>query len=494
MTTRFGRYSVAALGVFFLLGAARPAQNGSTRVLIVGGGPNPEYNQVAIENNVRWVDTLVPRKISRSILYCDGKAQGPVVQISESAEGSGTALSLLYPPPEGSNRGRSDVSYRGTNVSQIDGPATLPGIESRFDALSRGKDPVLLYFTGHGSPNRSNFDDNRYDLWAEGGITPSLLSRQIEKLPAGTPVTVVMVQCFSGAFANLIFQNGDPNGPLLDRPVCGFFAATREREAAGCTPELNEAEYRDFTSSFFAGLTGRDRVGRKVPRPDYNGDGKVGFDEAYAFALITDPSIDVPVVTSDAFLRRFVPVSDDTEIVDIAWEKIRSAATPSQKAALDGICAAIGPAAQGPNRVAAALAEFRRRTRVGDARPRYDESIRSEIRSLRSLIGGIHPGLERGAKRDGIQADEYRDVWEKALSWLDSHPETLTRLRQLSKQVDEANRVAQDDSVTGARWLRLLRLSKSIALEMRLRESSDKTLIARFDALRKLEAGNPLWP
>ncbi len=479
--------------MFFLLGAARPTENGATRVLIVGGGPNPEYNQVAIENNVRWVDTLVPRKLSRSILYCDGKAQGPVVQISEPAEGASTFLSMLFPPPAIPGKGRSDVSYRGTNVSQIDGPATIAGIESRFDTLSRTKDPLLLYFTGHGSPNRANFDDNRYDLWAEGGITPAVLSRQIEKLPAGTPVTVVMVQCFSGAFANLIFQNGDPNGPLLDRPVCGFFAATREREAAGCTPELNEAEYRDFTSSFFAGLTGRDRVGRKVPRPDYNADGKVGFDEAYAFALINDPSIDVPVVTSDAFLRRFVPVTDDTDIVEVSWERIRNAASPAQKAALDGICAAIGPAAQGPDRVAAALAEFRRRSRVGDARPRYDEAIRSEIRSLQGLIGGIHPSLQRGADRDSRVTEEYRAAWEKATEWLQSHPDTFQRLRQVSQKVDEANSVAQDDSVTGARWLRLLRLSKSIVLEMRLRESRDKSLIARFDALRKLESGNPLW-
>ena len=488
------RVALAALGVVFLAGAASPVDAPSTRVLIIGGGPNPEYNQVAIENNVRWVDTLVPRRLSRTVLYCDGKADGPVVQVSEPATGAAGALSLLYPSPQDARRGRSDVAYRGTNVSKIDGPATLAGIDGKFADLAGGKDPVLLYLTGHGSPNRSNLDDNRYDLWREGGLTPSLLARQIERLPKGTPVTMVMVQCFSGAFANLIFQNGDPNGPLAERPICGFFAATREREAAGCTPELDEAEYRDFTSSFFAGLTGRDRVGRKVSRPDYNGDGKVGFDEAYAFALVHDPSIDVPVATSDAFLRRFVPVEDDSVITEVPWEKVHGAASAAQRAALDGLCAAIGSAAQGPDRVGKALEEFRRRTRMGDARPRYDDALRAEIRSVRGLIGSIHPGLDRGGNRAEGVSEEYRDAWNKAKEWLEGHPDTLDRLRKIAENVDKANDAAQDDAVTGARWLRLLRLSKSIVLEMRLRQTGDKALVARLDALRALEAGNPLWP
>ena len=52
--------------------------------------------------------------------------------------------------------------------------------------------------------------------------------------------------------------------------------------AAGCTPEINEAEYQDFSSHFFAALTGRDRVGRAVTGADYNQDRRVSMDEAFA--------------------------------------------------------------------------------------------------------------------------------------------------------------------------------------------------------------------
>ena len=480
------RFVAGALVLVGALGAARPIVEPPTRVLIVGGGPNPEYNQVAIENNVRWVDTLVPGKLSRTVLYCDGKGEGPLVQVSEEQDNAADALSLLFQAPRTSGRSRSGISYRSSAVSKIDGPSTLQGISSRFDQLSLENSPVLLYFTGHGSPDRRNLDANRFDLWGEGGITPEGLSKQISRLPPGTPVTLVMVQCFSGAFANLIFQNGDPQAPLVDRPVCGG--------AAGCTPELDEAEYRDFTSSFFAGLTGRDRVGRKVARPDYNQDGKIGFDEAYAYALVNDPSIDVPVVTSDAFLRRFVPVEDDTVITEIPWEKIRQAASPAQRAALDGLCVVLGPRAQGADRVANALDEFRRRSRQGDARPRFTDKIRTETAELRDLIGGIHPGIQRPPARQGESDAEYEASGNKAVAWLESHPETRKRLDNLSAEVDKVSRVALDDSVAGARWLRLLRLSKSIVLELRLRQAGDKSLIARYEALRRMESANPLWP
>ena len=37
---------------------------------------------------------------------------------------------------------------------------------------------------------------------------------------------------------------------------------------------------------------------------DYNHDGRVGMDEAFAYSLIHDTSIDVPVCTSDIYLRQ----------------------------------------------------------------------------------------------------------------------------------------------------------------------------------------------
>src|SRR5439155_20883779 len=166
------------------------------------------------------------------------------------------------------------------------------------------------------------------------------LAAHVASLPPDVPVTLVMVQCFSGAFGNLVFQGGDPKAPPVERQIAGFFAAPAERMAAGCTPEVNEAEYRDFTSYFFAALCGRDRVGRRVTGADYNHDGRVGMDEAFAYSLAHDVSIDVPVCTSDVFLRRFVPGQDE-EIFRTPYSQVRAWATPAQGAALDELSAAL---------------------------------------------------------------------------------------------------------------------------------------------------------
>ena len=179
------------------------------------------------------------------------------------------------------------------------------GAESQTEA-DNGR--VLLYFTGHGSPLNSNLDNNHYDLWgSSSGLSVRELADQISHLPAGVPLTVVMAQCYSGAFGNLVFEGGNPSNAYVQRDIAGFFATTKERVAAGCTPALNEADYHDFTSYFFAALTGQDRLGHKVTGADYNRDGHVGMDEAYCYTLIHDESIDVPVCTSDVMLRHDVP-------------------------------------------------------------------------------------------------------------------------------------------------------------------------------------------
>src|SRR5581483_7127147 len=98
----------------------------------------------------------------------------------------------------------------------------------------------------------------------------------------------------------------------------------------------NEAEYRDFTSYFFAALTGQDRVGRPVTGADYNHDGRVGMDEAYCYALANDDSIDVPVCTSDVFLRRFVPPTD-AQVFQARFSQAQAWAPPAQRAALDAL-------------------------------------------------------------------------------------------------------------------------------------------------------------
>ncbi|HVT11326.1 MAG TPA: hypothetical protein VHE55_03590 [Fimbriimonadaceae bacterium] len=302
-----------------LLGTAMAEE--PLRVLMVGGGPDQDHNQVAIESNVRYVARLLRPGTTTRVLFTDGKPTSENVQCQGDDQ---------------------KIYYRAPQLPREDGPSRSPNVRSELGAIVRDlrahpTSRALLYFTGHGSPNRrSSYDNNFYDLWDQDQFSVRDLAAALKAFPKESPIALVMVQCFSGAFGNVLFEDGDPTGPLVDQRICGFFASVPQRPAAGCTPEINEANYRDFTSYFFAALTGIDRMGRTVTGADYNHDGKIGMNEAFAYTLLHDESIDTPVCTSDTFLRRFVTTPDET-VFKTSFAKARAWATPSQLAALDGL-------------------------------------------------------------------------------------------------------------------------------------------------------------
>ncbi len=310
------------------------------RTLIVGGGPDLEHNQAAIESNVRYVQRLLPASSPVRVLFADGNPDSKTVLCEDANKRS---------------------YYRSPQINRIDGPSDAEHVRAELATVSKEaaadpQRPVLLYFTGHGSPNqRSQFTNNRYDLWGGRDLSVHTLARSLAAFPKQTPITLVMVECFSGAFGNLVFQNGDSEGELADLNVCGFFASLPNREAAGCTPEINEANYRDFTSYFFAALSGTDRLGHPLSGADYNHDGKIGMNEAFVYALIHDDSIDTPVCTSDVFLRRFVS-SNDREVMSTPYRQVRSWASPSQLAGLEALSSLVG--LSGEDRFARAYDHF----------------------------------------------------------------------------------------------------------------------------------------
>ncbi len=373
MHTRFPRF-VAPLACVLLALAltsvpapqAKPPAPAPLRALIVGGGPERSYNQVAIESNVRYVRHLLPLGTRVRTLFADGNPRSRTV---------------LYSDAQGHDR------YRATILPRVDGPSRLGPFQRTFQGLTKsGGAPLLLYFTGHGSPGAVSYDNNDYDLWGGGGLSVKELASALRTLPRGTPVTVVMVQCFSGAFGSLLFQGGSPQGTPINLNLCGFFASTPDREAAGCTSEVNEADYHDFTSYFFAALSGIDRVGKPAGDADYNHDGMVGMNEAYAYALIHDVSIDTPVCTSDVFLRRYVPVSTDRALFQTSYGEVRLWAQPAQRAALDALAGQLN--LDGPDALSAAYAQFRQRIghRGTEAQEEQTARVIRFVRLAKSVI------------------------------------------------------------------------------------------------------------
>ena len=306
------------------------------RVLIVGGGPDRRNNQVAIESNVRYVARILPKESPLRVLFADGSADNATVRFS----------------PVGGGRDR----YRKPQLPRLDGPARLESVRTEVARLARGgASPALLYFTGHGSLADQGTEASRFDLWREGGLTVPALAGMIAAFPRTTPVTLLMVQCHAGGFARLLFPGGDATKPPLDNRVCGFYASIAALPAAGCTPELDEAEYRDFTGYFVAALTGRDRLGRPVTGADADRNGRVGGDEAFCWAMVHDDSIDTPVRTSDEFLRTVVKLGDE-DVFETPYAQVLAWASPAERAAIAALVARLK--LTGDDRLVQAYARF----------------------------------------------------------------------------------------------------------------------------------------
>ncbi len=490
--------------------AHAPAAELPLRVLIVGGGPNLINNQVAIESNVRYVEKLLPPTTPRTTLFADGNANHATVLYDDDlrAQPIGEQLLNLINP---NGEDESSLHFRKPNLGvKLDGASRQDDINRVFGQLTQAEsaDPgahqLLLYFTGHGSPSRQNFDNNMYDLWEEGrnaqqneraALTVRDLSRQIARLPNDVPVTVVMVQCYSGAFANLIFENGDPNGDLAKRDICGFYATVSNRVAAGCTSAVNEAEYRDFTSFFFAALTGRDRVGRRVTGADYNGDGRVGMDEAYCYTLIYDDSIDAPVCTSDVFLRRFVKPAEDRELFQTSYKEVRQWASVAQRAALDALSDKLKLG--GNSRLSAAYAQFGAALNMAGPNRRQMGEYRTARERFRAIQGDSKSMLLRqfpnlklsdpAARREARQAAIAQLTREADQNkWKD--------LLDADAAVDKAERDMEAQEIAGSQIIRFVRLAKSVILAHRLQESNEAGLKERYARLIAAESRTLLPP
>jgi hypothetical protein len=454
---------------------------------------------VAIESNVRYVQKLLPQKGGRTTLFADGNLNSPTVLTDidlRKLPESERLLRLILEDRDAHSI--SPTQYRKPNlIGQLDGPTKPNTLRRVFGQLSEEaeKTPnmhLFLYFTGHGSSDRQSNENNVFDMWGEEAFTVRDLSKQVARLPISVPITLIMVQCHSGSFANLLFEGGDPRADIIDRDVVGFFATIKERPAAGCTSEVNEAEYRDFTSYFFAALTGQDRLGRRVTGADYNRDGHIGMDEAFCYTLIHDRSIDVPICTSDIFLRRFVPHTD-AEVFRAKYSDVLEWATAGQRTALTALAKMLGRET-GEDRLAGAYRDMTRGFyRLGANDPgdttKQQLALRRDYQSARERarqrLFARFPELEKEMEprnrmqvRRYLEADHENEVWNSLLKTA----ETLNRL----ETEGEKREVAE------SHLIRFVRLGKSVILAHRLREEGSRILKDRFERLVRSEASTLL--
>ncbi|MDJ0507896.1 MAG: Caspase domain-containing protein [Crocosphaera sp.] len=291
--------------------------------LVIGGGATPQSNEIALEKNIlyfqRTLNNMGFQSPSTSIFF---------------ANGNNGEASIRYIDPQ------REEKFKVPNIPNLNGSANLTNIRGWINNINQNKTsdkPIFLYFTGHGILNKKNSDNNALMLWNNTPVTVANLSNLLNDLPQESHVVTMMAQCFSGSFANYIYQNGDPEKPLVQQTRCGFFATIKTLPSVGCTPEVNEADYRDYSSSFFAGLSGVNRVGKTVASADYNGDGRVSYSEAHAFAKVDKKTTDLPVSTSEVWLQQKATKEDLEVVLKTPIIDLEKKARPQQKYVINAL-------------------------------------------------------------------------------------------------------------------------------------------------------------
>jgi hypothetical protein len=539
---------VIALEFLFIV---PPAVFAKDYFLTIGGGFDPDNNQVSLEKNVAFLQSVLaeerPDRPPHEIYFADGDDDARDVhfrdpEFAKTCPPARRMMAEIFGDPNS-----MDFVYRNHQVAPVAGPIEKELLDARFHSLAtelRAGDRLTIYVTGHGGPattgrggRRRGRGRNPYDttiyLWNDERLSASEFSTWLDRLPRDVTVILVMVQCHAGGFAHAIFNQGASANGLAPHARCGFFSQVHDRAAAGCTPDVDEADYQEYSSFFWAALAGRTRAGEPLTGIDFDGNGAVSFAEAHAYAVLASDTIDIPLRTSDVLLREFsqtqIAVQQAARSTGAAAgrrgfrgrsglgrrgsraiERLQSAETPESPVETE-IMALAGPIAR--------LAEM--------ARPEQ-RAILTQLPSKLGLRGDItveevqrrlavaereidlsderlNEALDREDDALATVQDELRLIWPElnsdysptamalASERADEFVQDVNRLasyRELLRAREEKVRAADarlDAERTEAKMQRLLRTCEEVILAANLSKVAPAEIVARYEQLVQLE-------
>lgn len=456
--------------------------------LLLSGGGHPRTNAVAHERNVvfaqRALLSLGLPLGRRSVLFADGDSDALDLQLEEPDPARHRRLYALGLYRGVENARDAVLRYRNHDV----GPSQRADLDGVKRALRKDAEaatstaeapPLLMYVTDHGleAKDRSN---NTILLWDDEKLSVRELGVALDRQPPGRRVVTVMAQCFSGSFASLVHQGGHPDRPLAPHDRCGFFAAPRDRPAAGCSPRSDEGLYDDYTTRFFAALSGTTRTGTAAAAADLDGDGAVSLEEAHFAAVLLEDTMDVPVTTSEELLRR---------------ERGRwLSALDRRGTRITSLLAAGRPMLQRVGNALHHRLALSPDTTLGDLDDALDEGesgcfpgFCEAVARAGELRRQVHEGLRRGATFPPPEARPNLTLGTLGSAavdaWIARAAPDFEELLRVEASVDRLR--AQSESLEGRR-LRLVRLVELVWLERALRGERDP-LVHDYDRIRACE-------
>jgi hypothetical protein len=465
--------------------------------LTIGGGSSASNNQVSLEKNVLYLQRFLGDAglgdMPHEILFSDGTAGARDLQFDDPAI-KPPRVNQILAELFNSERGLT-TQYRRHHIPHLWGASGRQSIGKWFDMIGsklHDGDRLFIYYTGHGGRGQGNPPTNQtLAIWNESDMPVKEFAGLLDKLPPRVQVVLIMVQCFGGGFADVIYNDADPAKGLSARNRCGFFATIPTRFAAGCTADVNEEDYHEYSTYFWAALYGQTRTGQPVAKPDYDGDGNVSLAEAHAYALIHSATVDISMKTSDAFLRRYSklkPAGSGAISTETNFDRLCSVAAPADKAVLAELSAALG--VTGSDRIRAATnksEDVSRERRAIDQRKRKLEQSRNQLR--RSLVSAV---TDRWPELENFLHPASMKIIAEQADAIVKFAEALPRFDEFEKELRQIDDLEQQSETLERTWVkcqRLVRTAESVALAANLQKVAKMNLQERYQELVEAESG-----
>ena len=268
------------------------------------GGYSPSGNQVSLkESNIRYFHRIKEQmdwaKFPIRTLFADGSDPSRDLQFFDPQFIVPKSTRLLT---EIFGSTRKTHQYRNNELN-ADGPSSLLKFDGWIKEANASVDNSinLIYFTGHGGKGDKRHSTTAYRNNEK--LRVSDLSKKIDTLPDDHLILFV-VQCYSGGFANFIFKDGDPKN--IGKQQRAGFATVEDRVAAGCTPDIRK------TIGNIALDSGKPCVrlvwAKKLKNPIITKT-EWFLSLKLTYVIINSQTIDIPVKTSDVFLRKFIDLN-----------------------------------------------------------------------------------------------------------------------------------------------------------------------------------------
>lgn len=488
---------LAPLSLLLFLVAMQSLAIGDDHFLTIGGGYSPTGNQVSLEKNVIYFRSvlrdLYGEEPAHQILFSDGKSPGRDLQFVDPNAPLPRVNELLAKIHRQTKN--LTYAYRDHEINDVYGASSKENLNDWFEkvgaSLGSG-DRLFIYATAHGGKagDKNDPTNTKLYLWNRQSIDMHDMARWLDKVDPQVSVVLVMVQCYSGGFADLVFDAGMRKQGAANANRCGFFATVHDRVAAGCTPDIREESYHEYSTYFWAALSGKTRTGSPVERPDYDGDGNTSLAEAHAYALIQSTTIDISIKTSDAFLRQFSRTEDDKngDLLSrhTSIERLLEVAAPHDRAVIEQLSKELELASEDrageAERLAGRLKNEKQqhsRDQRGVSRDygRRAESIKQGLlRRWPELSNPWNPAVQRLLTTDA----------EPIINYIEQHAE-YERFTSLGNRAKELKNRQMDCDRRWVKCQRLIRTLENVALAENLKHVADPEVQQRFHQLVEAE-------